>query len=580
MALKSTQRTQESVTLLKQHASAVERSFRVALDHAQLFPPEEGKRIREELQAEVQVFREAVKQFESRAPIKEIRQALAPDQDVRSWLIYRSMPSAIARYSHSQVDAKDIAKREEITARRLLNFHQRHEAALDTVRDLPMSEAQRKGIQAKLRAEKQAMTKGFALYRKGFSFVDIDRITGIGIQNRAMDGNIPETTRCYGGDVLSPNAIKYRRTLVQDIRTYAQSLLEEAQKKNEREPADRKAARFDRIAVELSNLDLVLRLYERGLSPYQIKRLTKLPAESWILDGALPPTLFRSSERFNRRDFRIPPIIDHETSYIIGAYLARARGADPQAISFSAPSAALAQDLMNRIERSFRFRPEPPRIVGNMHVVEIARKEFVRGFQKLFSLEGGSVVPCLDALIFYPYFRRPFLEGFLSFAGGSLNTERARYSLSRISQREVLAGIGLALSFEGIYPTLHNAFERGGVLQLCDARELRNFIREFPQVASAKDLAELHKKLPQDESPLERLSVYLHVMRIIRRHFPKGTKLDFRKIRNEGGDVLSGLSFTPAERTKIKGWRLGHKPLFAQRAEKLEALARKLFPDR
>jgi cell division septum initiation protein DivIVA len=580
MALKSNQRNEQNVNLLKRHASAVERSFRTALDHVELFPPEEGRRIRQELTAEIEVFREAVKRFESRAPIREIRKEVAPHQDVRSWLIYRNMPSTIARYSHSQIDAADIAKRAEITARRLLHFHQRYEAALETVKELPMAEAQRREIVAKLHAEKQTMSKGFALYRRGFSFVDIDRITGIGIQNRALEGAIPETTRSYGGEVLSPNAMSHRRATAQDIRSHAQRVLAEAQKKNENEPADLKTARFDRITKELQNLELVLRMYERGLSPHQIKHLAKLPAESWILEGALPPTLLRSSNRLNRKDFRIPSMLDHETSYIVGAYLARARDFDQKSISFSAPTPALAQELMNKIERSFRLRPEPPRKVGNMYMVEIARKDFVSGFKRFFSIDAGSVVPCLDALIFYPYFRRPFLDGFLSFAGGSLNTQHARYSLTRIAQRELLAGIGVALSFEGIYPTLHNASERGGVLQVCDASELRTLIREFPQVASAKDLGKLHQKLDKEAGPMESLSVYLNVMQIIARHFPKGRRLDFRKIRNEGGLALSDLSFAPEERAKIKGWRLGHKPLVAHRAERLEVLARKLFHDR
>jgi hypothetical protein len=374
--------------------------------------------------------------------------------------------------------------------------------------------------------------------------------------------------------------MNYRRASAQKIRAYAQTVLAEAERKSERESPDQKAVRFERIGEELRNLELVLRMYERGVSPNQIKRLTNLPADSWLLKGALPPTLLRSSERLNRKDFRIPNMLDHETSYIIGAFLARARSLDQRSISFSAPTAELALELINKIERTFRLRPEPPRAVGNMHVVEIGRKDFVAGFKRFFNVDAGTVLPCLDALIFYPYFRRPFLEGFFAFAGGSLDVERSRYTLARGTHRELLAGIGVALSFEGIYPTLGKAFEKGGLLQVSDAHELRALITEFPQVGPATDIEELRRKLPTSVRPLESLPVYLSVMQILGRHFPGGKRLNFQKIRDEGAVALSELAFTPEERSKIKGWRLGHKPLVYQRAKALEGLAKKLFPDR
>ena len=87
MALKSNQRSENDVQLLQRHAVAVERSCRVALDHADFFPVEEAQRIRQELQSEFRAFQESVQSYQARVPIKEIRAALAPDQDVRSWLI-------------------------------------------------------------------------------------------------------------------------------------------------------------------------------------------------------------------------------------------------------------------------------------------------------------------------------------------------------------------------------------------------------------------------------------------------------------------------------------------------------------
>lgn len=580
MALKANQRTEKDVQALQRHAVVVERSCRVALEHAEFFPAEEAKKIRQELQNELKAFQQSVESFKARVPIKDIRASLAPEHDLRSWLIYRNMPATIARYSHGQVDSYDLRKREDIATQRLSDFQQRYKAALETVKELPLTTAERRDIECKLDEEKQTMTRGFALYRRGFSFVDIDRITGIGIQNRALQGAIPETTRYYGGDVLSTRAAEQRRQKCHEIRERAHSIKAEAQKKNEHEDPKRKASRFEKIGQELKSLDWVLRLYERGLSPYQIRRLTKLPAHSWILQGSLPPTLLRSSERLNRKDFKIPTSLDSDSSYIIGAYLARARSLNPRSLSFSAPSAERAVELAQKFERAFGLRPEPPRIVGTKHVLDIGRKEFVAGFKRLFNLEAGSVVPCFDSIIFYEYFRRPFLEGFLAFGGGHLDVTKERYSITRLMQREILEGVAVALYFEGILPTLHRAGPHGAVLQVCDEVQLRSLVHSFPQVGKPEACAELMGKPPVRSHPLDTIPVYERVMKVVRERFPKSKKINFKTIREEGGLILESLTFSSEERSRMKGWRAGHQPRPWQRAQALQRLARRMFPDR
>lgn len=580
MALKSNQRSENDVQLLQRHAVAVERSCRVALDHADFFPVEEAQRIRQELQSEFRAFQESVQSYQARVPIKEIRAALAPDQDVRSWLIYRSMPATIARYSHSQLEPRDLRKREEIATQRLADFNQRHKAALETVKELPLTKSQRGEIEQRLENERKTMTKGFALYRRGFSFVDVDRVTRIGIQSRALLGTIPETTRHYGGDILSANAAEQRSNKCREIRTLAREIFAEALKKNEHEDSKRHETRFEKIGRELKSLELVLRLYERGLAPYQIKRLTNLPAHSWLLQGALPPTLLRSSERLNRKDFSIPTLFDHDTSYIIGAFLARARSITTRSLSFSAPTAEAARSLAEKFERSFGLTPEPARRVGDKFVLDIGRKEFVSGFKRFFKLDSGSVVPCLDSIVFYEYFRRPFLEGFLTFAGGHLDVEGERYSLTRVMQQEILEGVAVALSFEGIYPAVHKAGARGAVIQVHEGSHLRSLVDSFPQVCTPEALDEIRHKPPLKVQPIDTIAVYLCVMRVIKEHFPENKRLNFTTIKKVGGLILDDISFTFEERSRVKGWRLGHRPRLLQRVENLEKLARKLFPDR
>lgn len=563
----------ESLNALRRHAEQVEASYKVALTHISLFPEEHREKMRAAVESEFRDFQSAVQLFASRVPIDTIQQTMTSGKVVAPWIMRHRTPKSIARYSHSQVDSKDLRQRKALSEARLATFQERFAAACATVAEIPLSDEQRKAAMNALKHEHDAMLQAFNLYKKGFSFGDIDRITKVGMQDRALDGRLPPLTRHYGGDILTPEEIAARQMKASRMVAKANSALQNAEKKYATASPEAREARMHALREDVERVSLVVRLYERGISPLRIRRLTRLPAPEWLACETLPVKLLRAAEPLYKRDFTIPKQHTEASAYIAGAFFGRLRLSNPQIILFAAPTHEAAEKLRHRFAEAFGHSPNLPRTHGDMHLVHISRKALIEPFCELMGATDGDKVTVPRILIDYSFYRKPFLEGFFEFAAGTVHTSIPRFTISRVLRGDVLAHVAVALSYEGIYPNITCNESGAAKLQIDDAREIRRLLTMFPSITDAQTRDKALTLATRNESCLDTVVGYETVMRILARDYPKGTKLNFEDVRDKGGAVLQSLTLCPWEKQRIKGWRAGLVPKVCVRAKRLAKLA-------
>lgn len=558
---------------LRGHAERVEASYKVALVHISLFPADEREKMRAAVEREFENFQSAVRLFTGGVPLTKIQEAMPDGSSVVPWLARLRVPVSIARFSHARIDPQELRDRKRLSAQRLAVFHDRFTAALETVKEIPLDAGKRVDITRRLESERSTMLRAFELYEKGFSFRDIDHITKVGMQDRALDGRLPSLTRYYGGDALTPEEVVAHRNKAARMVTKACEALEEAEKKHRFLSTAVREARMHVLRKECEQVKLVARLYERGITPLRIRTLTKLSAPEWLAYETLPVKLLRVLQPTYKRDFTIPTQHTEETAYVAGAFFARLRLTDPGKILFAAPRPEVAEKLRKTFTKAFGLEPSPTRVHGGMYLAPIDRKAFVEPFRQLVGVTGGPAVAIPQMVIDYTFYRQPFLDGFLSFSGGHFHTSIPRFTLTRSISGEVLNQVAVALSYEGIYPNVHTENTGAVKLQIDDPLELRRLMELFPMMTDARTRERMGAMVVRAKSCLDSLEAYETVMRILRTDYPKGVKLNFEDVREKGGVVLSSLMLTPGEKHRIKGWRAGLRPKVYVRAQKLQALA-------
>lgn len=525
--------------------------------------------MRAEIDREFKDFQSAVNLFIARAPLEKIQEAMTGDTTVVPWLARYRTPLAIARYSHAQNDTKVLRERRQLSEQRLASFQERFDAARETVAELNLSTERREELLKELAGERATMVQAFNLYKKGFSFRDIDDITGIGMQDRARDGRLPPLTRYYGGDILTEDERRARQSKTSRMLVKATEALNAAEKRYRNTRSEPRLLEYRR---DFERVALVARLYERGISPLRIRSLTSLSAPEWLACETLPVKLLRVADPIYKRDFKIPTQHTEDSAYVAGAFFARLRLADPDKTLFSAPNRAAADKLRESFTRAFDLEPKPLRQHGGVFLVPISRSAFIEPFKKFIGQTTGNQIIVPRLLIDYSFFRKPFLEGFLSFAGGQVHTTIPRFTLTRSLRGDILNHIAVALSYEGIYPNIHTD-SRGSVkLQIDDASEIRRLLNTYPMITDAETRAKALSLMTWEESCLDSLQAYETVLRILQRDYPKGVKLNFEDVRMKGGPLLAPLTLSNAEKQRIKGWRAGLVPKVYLRAKKLAVL--------
>lgn len=577
MSLNCDQRSPAQVQAATAHAARVKQLYARALRNSLFYPEPERAELRQALNTEYSQFTRAVKLFAERTTIMRIRSELGTSVDVRSWVLYCGVPGTIAKFSFNQLSAADLTERNRIADQRLAAFNKIYDAAKHTAQQFVTDEQSRRQALKAIDDERRVMLRAFSMYRRGFSFKEIDRLTHAGIQSRALDGVVPWSTAYFGGHNLTREEVIARVNKAARLVNRVDLAIEGARRKNQALPKEQYASLLTKMAEARRDYCRAIALYVRGLEPSHIQKITGLPAQSWLYQDAMPALILSNSTERRSKQFRIPDLTP-ESALVVGAYLARRRNHQGKVLSISVPTAEAGEQLRANFKAAFGFDLGKAARLEHGLIYHIRRAEFIPAFIK-FAEADCAEIKLPDKFMRYDFLRRPLLQGFLLSANGMLSIERGHYSVARKGGELLLKSAAVALARDGIHPRVTNEGEITRLIIDADS-DIKRLLQLYPKAFASDKLVAASRLNGSHANPeLHTSSGYQTVMNLLEQHFPPGTKLRYRLVEELLQGELPRIKLTSADRDTIWRWRNGSKPREALRAEITGRLEQELYPE-
>lgn len=566
-------RAEARVNQINVHIAKVEELFSRAVDNLKFYPEESQRALGNVLEEEKAAFDRACELFLNGTGVPTIVKQVC--RESRSWL-QGSIPKNITQYSHCNV--KDLKKRKKIAREQIDKCKERHNAALETIKELRESGSKiDENIESTLKKDRDAFVRAFEMHALGFSQAIVRKVTEEDMCSRLKHMSLPESIVRYAGYTLTEAEQSRRKMIVNRIQNKAVEAFKLATQRHQ--DSDSFRGRKKEWVEDLKSIKLALALYERGLSPERIKELTDLPANIWILKEVLPVKLARAALDLSKIDYSIPRSFDEPSAYIAGAYFASTRAFSVvNGLTFRTRSKDIAEHVRAAFQTDFELETREPREEGSYYVVDVQSKKFVEDFIGLLGIseDADPLVPY--ELLKTQYITNAFLGGFFDFAAGSLNVEHRRFSITRVNQDKLLKAIAIALSFMDIYVNITFGKDKSD-LYVSQSESLMQLINSFPSIGTSEKREQLKSAIREVRSgQLESYADYCAIMKTLREHFSNGTKLDFSTIIKKSEVLLSLSELTDATKAKIQRWRNGKKPDIARKAESIKGYYAELYP--
>lgn len=561
-----------------EHEGIVSGHYRKALANIEFYPKDQKVALRDQLVSEYEKFSAAATMLRGGKFVREIQKETC--SEARSWLI-GNIPATIARYSFYQISDAQIADRSVVSEERIKVCRQQMKSALDTVSRLEAHDgvSRKKETQA-IKKEFASFKLAFQLYARGFSFEEIRSLTDQTIQARIEDKTIPEKILAYAGYPLTAGAHTYRLKRCEELRSSITTAFEEAKAKQGALRPDTLDQQVEAWRKEVATFNLVVDLYQKGLTTTSIAALTGTNADGWLTNGQLPVKLTRARLDLTHRNYKCPTVIDESFAYIAGAMYANQRVFSVESgIVFRNTDRAKIDGLTSQIERIFQTTVADTSTESGSYVARVARTGLLKDIFDMLGMQDGTrdPVPPL-AILTHRHTRHGLLRGYLDFCRPHVNADLNRFGVSRGTQPNLLKAVALALYAERIYPIVREN-DRGFTLAVNNQEDFLKLVSLVPDIVSPDELRKLRNKPTPPHDPIGSYEAYRSIVSVLKKAYSGATKLDFQDILSRSGIVTKTDDIPNSIKSRISNWRRGLKPLVAQRAETIERLAKALYPE-
>lgn len=560
------------------HEGVVSAHYRKALANIEFYPKDQKVALREQLVSEYENFTAAATMLTKGTFVREIQKEIC--SEARSWLT-GNIPATIARYSFCQVSEAQVAVRSVVSEERIKVCRQQMKSALDTVSRLEAYDgiSRKKDTQA-IKKEFASFKLAFQLYARGFSFEEIRSLTSESIQARVEDKTIPEKILAYAGYPLTASAQSYRVKKSADLKSAIAAAFEEAKAKQGALRPDTIDQQVEVWRKEIATFNLVVDLYEKGLTTTSIAALTGTNADGWLSNGQLPVKLTRARLDLVHRDYKCPTVIDESFAYVAGAMYANQRSYSSESgIIFRNADQSKIAGVKSKFDSVFQTTLADPSTESGSYVARVGRSGLLKDIFDMLGIQEGARDPLPPlAMLTHQHTRRGFLRGYFDFCRPHVNPDLHRFGVSRRTQPNLIKAVALALYAEKIYPI---ARENGAGFALAVNNEVdfRKLVTFAPEILSPNEKRKLGDKAAPPQDPIGSYEAYRSIVSILKKAYGDGRRLDFQDILSRAGIMTVPHDIPDNIKSRISNWRRGLKPLVAQRAEAIERLAKLLYPE-
>lgn len=564
---------------LEKHKKRVLTLFRRALKNISVYPAELQASIAKDLGNEYQQFELACYKYCSGS--RRIDLAREVGSGARSWTEYQNVPHEIARYGKMQISKVKLQRCAKLAAEqmdRCEELYKRSLAVLDILEESQRCIIDLTSIRKAISDEIDLYRKIFNLYANGLSYREIERVCNIrNAQSRIKNGTIPKTILIYSGGFFSKDEVIARKVRVVSILRNVRKSLRLALKNNKNTSPEVAAKNRDIWRKEIANLRNVLNLYLKGIAPAVIERVLKLPASSWILKGEMPIKLSRAGSDFSRKDHSMARLISPSMAYAIGAYVASTvKFNQDRGITLQAVSQDIYQRAKENLETAFGIKLTKERQKSSL-LIDIQRRKLIQDFHKVMGFEKTTDPLIPPDLIRYDGACRDFLNGFFDFANFYLSSNPIRFTISRTGPKNIMRAIAVALSYQGIFPTI-SEHGRSISLLIQDSQEVIRLLKLFPTLKRHPKASDLELQIDlMDPNLPNSYTFYQAVMRRLPQLNPK-ERLSRDKF-SDLGDKWHNSDITKTKIKVISKWRNGIEPRSVKRMKLLRQLEIEMYPN-
>jgi hypothetical protein len=498
------------------HEGVVSAHYRKALANVEFYPKDQKAALRDQLVSEYEKFSAAAEMLRGGKFVREIKEQIC--SEARSWLI-GNIPATIARYSFCQVSEAEIADRSVVSEERIKVCREQMKSALDTVARLEAHDGvSRKRETQAIKKEFASFKLAFQLYARGFSFEEIRSLTDQTIQSRIEDKTIPEKILAYAGYPLTASAQTYRLKKCEDLKNSITTAFEEAKAKQGALQPDTLNQQVEVWRQEMATFNLVVDLYQKGLTANSIAALTRTNADGWLSNGQLPVKLTRARLDLVHRNYKCPTVIDESFAYIAGAIYANQRSFSTESgIVLRNTDPAKITQIRSTLEKVFQTSLAATSIESGSYVARVGRSALLKDIFDMLAIPEGArdPVPPL-AILTHQHTRRGLLRGYFDFCRPHVNIDLYRFGVSRQTQPNLVTAIALALYAEKIYPIVRKN-EGGFALAVNNQVDFGKLVALAPGILSPDERKTFADKPTPPFDPIGSYTAYRSIMSILKK---------------------------------------------------------------